>query len=190
MSKAKIKKYLELLSREELVEVITDLYEARKEARDYLEFFMDPDVKGVVEKARKNVSKLYFKNNDRPHKKFNFSEGNKEVRNFLSLGIRGEEASDVMQYNLEEAISWLVVKGSMSQTSWTAVVNNFRKTVDYAFSCGTEEKMHPRFERFIAYSRSAPSHLRVEERLRQEYDEAKSLNDTNKAKEEWEKKIR
>ena len=36
MSKAKLKKYLQTLSKEQVIEVMLELYDARKEAKDYL----------------------------------------------------------------------------------------------------------------------------------------------------------
>ena len=38
MSKAKLKKYLQTLSKEQVIEVMLELYDARKEAKEYLEF--------------------------------------------------------------------------------------------------------------------------------------------------------
>lgn len=35
MSKAKLKKYLQTLSKEQVIEVMLELYDARKEAKDY-----------------------------------------------------------------------------------------------------------------------------------------------------------
>ena len=43
MSKAKLKKYLQTLSKEQVIEVMLELYDARKEAKDYLEFYLTPD---------------------------------------------------------------------------------------------------------------------------------------------------
>ena len=43
MSKAKLKKYLQTLSKEQVIEVMLELYDARKEAKEYLEFYLTPD---------------------------------------------------------------------------------------------------------------------------------------------------
>ena len=43
MSKAKLKKYLQTLSKEQVIEVMLELYDARKDAKKYLEFYLAPD---------------------------------------------------------------------------------------------------------------------------------------------------
>ena len=55
MSKAKLKKYLQTLSKEQVIEVMLELYDARKEAKDYLEFYLTPDSKAELEKCKKAI---------------------------------------------------------------------------------------------------------------------------------------
>ena len=43
MSKVALKKYLNTLQKGEIVEMVLDLYDARKEAKEYLEYFLNPD---------------------------------------------------------------------------------------------------------------------------------------------------
>ncbi|MDE5643478.1 MAG: hypothetical protein K2I56_08295, partial [Muribaculaceae bacterium] len=57
MSKAKLKKELELMSREQLIDIILNVYSARKEAKEYFEFFLNPDSDALLEKYRELVKK-------------------------------------------------------------------------------------------------------------------------------------
>lgn len=59
MSKAQLKKYLQTLPHEQIVQVVLDLYDARKAAKEYLEFYMDPDAAKAVENAKKAVLKVF-----------------------------------------------------------------------------------------------------------------------------------
>ena len=43
MSKAKLKKHLLSLTKEQITDIVLELYDARKEAKDYLEFYLAPD---------------------------------------------------------------------------------------------------------------------------------------------------
>lgn len=40
MSKATIKKLLRSMSKEQIIEMVIEMYDARKEAKDYLEYFL------------------------------------------------------------------------------------------------------------------------------------------------------
>ena len=52
MSKLKLKKELSSLSKDEIIEVVARAYSARKEFRDYFEFFLNPDADKLYEKYR------------------------------------------------------------------------------------------------------------------------------------------
>lgn len=41
MSKIALKKYLGTLEKSEVIDVVLDLYDARKEAKEYLEYFLN-----------------------------------------------------------------------------------------------------------------------------------------------------
>ena len=50
MSKSQVKKLLSGMSKEDVINVVLELYDARKEAREYLDYFVNPDEKGELEK--------------------------------------------------------------------------------------------------------------------------------------------
>ena len=60
MSKAKLKKYLQTLSKEQVIKVMLELYDARKEAKDYLEFYLTPDSNAELEKCKKAIRQEFF----------------------------------------------------------------------------------------------------------------------------------
>ena len=43
MPKVTLKKYLGTLEKSEIIDVVLDLYDARKEAKEYLDYFLNPD---------------------------------------------------------------------------------------------------------------------------------------------------
>lgn len=57
MSKKDLRRELLLLSREQLIDIIVDAYSARKEIKDYFDFFVDPDVNKLTEKYQKGIAK-------------------------------------------------------------------------------------------------------------------------------------
>ena len=61
MSKAKLKKHLLSLTKEQITNIVLELYDARKEAKDYLEFYLAPDCNAELEKSRHlpNVEKSF-----------------------------------------------------------------------------------------------------------------------------------
>ena len=59
MSKNTLKKELDLMDRGQLVDIILDLYSNRPEAKEYFEFFLNPDIEKlrekVITKAQKEI---------------------------------------------------------------------------------------------------------------------------------------
>ena len=52
MSKVALKKYLGTLEKSEVIDVVLDLYDARKEAKEYLEYFLNPDEKAKLKEYK------------------------------------------------------------------------------------------------------------------------------------------
>ena len=60
MSEAKLKKYLQTLSKEQVIEVMLKLYDALKEAKEYQEFYLAPDSNTELEKCKKAIRQEFF----------------------------------------------------------------------------------------------------------------------------------
>ena len=65
MSKSQVKKLLSGMSKEDVINVVLELYDARKEAREYLDYFVNPDETGELEKFKKIVLKEFDDNGTR-----------------------------------------------------------------------------------------------------------------------------
>lgn len=57
MSKTQLKKELASLSAPQLRELILDLYTARRDSREYLDFFTNPDIEALTERYIRNISR-------------------------------------------------------------------------------------------------------------------------------------
>ena len=57
MSKTALRKQLREMPREELEQVVMELYESRKEVKDYFDFYLDPDVDRLMDRYRKLLLK-------------------------------------------------------------------------------------------------------------------------------------
>lgn len=57
MSKTALKKELQTMTQEQLVQTIIDAYSARPEIKEYFEFFLNPDAEALFEKSRLTVAR-------------------------------------------------------------------------------------------------------------------------------------
>lgn len=99
MSKIQLKKELTNLTRDQLIQLILDLYSARKEAKEYFDFFVDPDVAKLYEKFRAEIEKEMTRG------KYNNSTARisrirKSIKNFASFDVGAESVTELMLYTL------------------------------------------------------------------------------------------
>lgn len=52
MLKATVKKLLRSMSKEDIIEMVIEMYDARKEAKEYLEYYANPDENGKLEEYK------------------------------------------------------------------------------------------------------------------------------------------
>ena len=60
MSKAKLKKHLSALSKEQVVDIMLQLYDASKEANSWLEFYLEPNSDAELEKYKKAIRSQFY----------------------------------------------------------------------------------------------------------------------------------
>lgn len=107
MSKTTVKKALAQLDAEALREMIMEMYAARREARDYLEFWVNPDTDRELDTAKTKIQKLFFMSADKPRRKPDFAEIKTIINNFETLCPEPELICDLLLYIPETMIAWL-----------------------------------------------------------------------------------
>ncbi|MDE6648885.1 MAG: hypothetical protein K2K45_03040 [Muribaculaceae bacterium] len=100
MSKAQLKKYIEGLDREHLEEFVLDIYSDVKPAKEYLDFFLNPDVNKVTDKTRRALYARIFRANGAPLPRLRFSRINGIVKDFSAKVRDPYIVADLMEYLL------------------------------------------------------------------------------------------
>jgi hypothetical protein len=126
MSKAKLKKELQLLSKEQLIEQILDLYDKNKAVKEFYNFYLDPQSENVLAEKyitiiRKEFSKDYPK----------FSVAKKAISDFKSLSPSPESLANVMMVLPETVCEFTYVYGDMDEPFYNAAYNNFSAALKY-----------------------------------------------------------
>lgn len=107
MSKARLKKTLKSMSQEELVEVICEIYDARKEAKEYFEYWLDPQPEKLVETVKKKLLKLFFISEKTPRKSPAMADVKRVIADFRTLCFEADKTADVLLYAFETYVQWL-----------------------------------------------------------------------------------
>ena len=125
MSRAKFEKLANEMSKEDLVEMLMALYDSRKEAKDYFEYYLNPDEEKAEKKCKTVFLKEYTKTGVRPPKG-RISKCKKALQDFEALRPSLEHRIDVRLYMAELASKY-------GARNWRIWEKNY-KTIEKIFA--------------------------------------------------------
>lgn len=149
MSKARLKKYLLTLTQEQVVDVVMELYDARKEAKEYLEFYLAPDSKAELERYKKTIRREFFPaRGDAMHP--SLAKCKKLVSDFQKMKAESTHVADLMLHFIEQASEYSAAYGGdMGERYYITLENNFSRYMEYIFMNGLLINFYERIERLI-----------------------------------------
>lgn len=136
------------LSKEQIVDIMLQLYDASKEANAWLEFHMEPNCDAELKKYKKSIRNQFFGRNDWP-KDPSFRECNKLITAFKKLIPDPHATADLMLYYVEQGCCLTAQFGDYDDPFYTALENNFNKGVKFISSYGLMSGYSPRMKNMI-----------------------------------------
>lgn len=147
MSKAALKKAMASMSRDQLVEMVCELYDARKEAKEYFEYWLNPDPKKALEEAKEAVDKMFFFTSGKNRKEPSATSVKKLVKDFSLMVFEPESIADLLVHIALNHYKWLTRKTSAFASSETAVRRDFDNARTYVEGAGLEDIYGLKLER-------------------------------------------
>ncbi len=130
MTKTSVKKVLQTLTKERLVNLVLKLYDGSKEAKDWLEFRIERSSAAPLEKYRKEISAQFFKRNGGfiyP----SFRTCNSLISAFKKFVPDPMAVADLMLYYVEQGCLHTNYFGDAGFPFYNSVSNNFSKAAKY-----------------------------------------------------------
>lgn len=150
MSKSRLKKHLSSLTVDQIVEVVMGLYDARKEAKEYLEFYLNPDSEGMMEKARVKIRGYFMSRAGRPLRRPKFAKSAKVIADYLSLSPDPYCGAELMFYYLEQCVAFLRQQRRGREQFYSAVKTAYSRLVKYLADQGILSECSSRLSSLIA----------------------------------------
>lgn len=148
MSKAKLKKELLSQSKGQIVDIMLQLYDASKEAKTWLEFYLEPNCDAELKKYKKAIRSQFFGRNDWP-KDPSFRECNKLLTTFKKLMPDSYAVADLMLFYVEQGCKLTAEYGDYDAPFYTALENNFSKALQFISSNGLMPEYSARMKKMI-----------------------------------------
>lgn len=130
MSKTTLKKFLSELNREQLAEVIIQVYESRKEAREFLDYFANPDEKAALDKYRAVIMKEFQPLKGRAKRRVSVCR--KAIKDFSTLQPSVSATTDLALTYVEQLIIHLVRNpAQVTESHKREMVAKLQQTIEF-----------------------------------------------------------
>ncbi len=151
MSKAQLKKFIKELDRAQLEEFVLDIYSDIKPAKDYLDFFLNPDVDKLVDKTQLSLYSRIFRPNGDPVGNLKFTKINDIMKNFTMKVRDAHVVADMMVYLL----TLLCEYGSKyyhDESFVRSLVANFGRLSKWLIKNGLEKEYYDKMNSLIRHT--------------------------------------
>ena len=143
---------LKAMPKEEIISMVLEMYDARKEAKEYLEFFANPDEDGKLEEYKKIIIEEFYPEKITKEPKTRFSVCRKAVTDYKKLKPSADKLADLMLCYVENACQFTYDYGDMWEQYYTSVENNFDKTIDFIAKNDLLERFEPRLKQCVKWA--------------------------------------
>ncbi len=152
MSKSQVKAVLKSMDKDEIISMVMDMYSARKEAREYLDFYAEPDEKAKLEEYKKIIRNQFYPSRGFLSKTPSFSVCRKAVSDFKKLKPSEDSLADLMLYYAELACEYAYDWGNMGEQYYESVEKNFGRTLVFIVNNDLWDKYHDRIKNCIHWA--------------------------------------
>jgi len=146
MSKRELRKYLKLLSKDQLEDQLVDLYDRFKNVKEFYDFAFNPNENALIELCRFQISKEYYPTSGRKAK-LRRSVAQKWIKKLLSLDADPSMLADVMFFNIEIAQTFSGEHFVRQESFFTSLYKSFDEALRFVSEKGILAEFKGRIEK-------------------------------------------
>ena len=123
MGLSELKIELKKMNKEELLEMVYDLYKHNKGVKDFLDYHLNSDSGTLFNKYKERINEAFF---PKRGYKVKLAQAKKAISEFKKIGTKAEYLADLMFYYVETGIKYGISKGSVKDALHNSLVSNFK----------------------------------------------------------------
>lgn len=136
------------MSQKQVADLVLQIYEASKEAKGWLDFYLNPDIEALSEKYRKQIHlKCYGRSGKARRPKMR--DCNQLIKTFSQIVQDPTPIGDLMLYFMEEITRVASLRGRNSESYFRTLTGQFQKTLEYLEATSLLEYNMPRIRKII-----------------------------------------
>jgi hypothetical protein len=117
-----IKKELKKLDKDKLVDLVADLYKKNKSVKEFFDFYVNPNEKGLFDKYRDKVFEAFY-----PKRGFGIKlkDGKQAISDFKKLGPSLDLLADLMLFYVEKGVDLTNDFGDIDENFYSSLENMY-----------------------------------------------------------------
>ncbi len=153
MSKLTLKKHLQMMSKEEVVDFMLEVYQNSKQAKEFIEYKLNPNEKEQLEKYRKVIIEEFYPAKSTREPKTRFSICKKAIAEFKALKPDPKLIADLMMTLSETACKFTYDYGEVWEQFYDSTSNNYISALKYIQKNGLLATFKQRSKNCVKYSK-------------------------------------
>jgi|SRR6218665_675264 len=133
MSKRDLKKYLASMTKEQLEEQFTELYDKFSDVKTYYDFVFNPKEDKLVNEAKVKIANEYFPIKSK-RAKLRRSVAQKYIKHFIVLGVDPFAVADVMLFTIETAQRFSARREMKYASFYKSIQTAFEQAVKFCIA--------------------------------------------------------
>lgn len=121
-----LKKELVKLDKDKLIVLISDLYKSNKAAKEYLDFYANPNEADLFDKYRDKVYEAFY-----PKRGYNLklSDGKKAISDFKKMSTSGVLIADLMLFYVETGVQFTNEYGDIGEGFYNSLESVYSQSL-------------------------------------------------------------
>ena len=153
MSKSQLKKELQTLTKEQLIEQILVLYDAYKPVKEYYQTYLNPNnMDDLFDKYKAVIVQEFYPKTKSRNPKLRFSVAKKAITDFAALKPHPLLLANLMIILVETACEFSFESGDLYEQFYNSTVSNFERALKYRKKEGVLEDFKWNCEECLRYA--------------------------------------
>jgi hypothetical protein len=150
MSKSQLKKLLQAMDKSEVISLVMEMYATKKEIRDYLDYYVNPNEQKQFLKAKQIIEAEYFP--DKGFPKERLSVVKKAISDFSELKPSPELEAELLIFLVECGCRFIHEYDGVTEAFYIRTEKNFDRALKFMATHDLLEKFRPNAERCVEWA--------------------------------------
>ena len=152
MSKLQLKHHLQSLTQKQVIDLVMQFYDAKKEAQEWLDYYLQPDELAKLEHYKKIIYEEFYPSG-RKMPQTRFSVCRKAISDYKKLYPRDEYLAELMVFYVETGCRLTYDYGDMWEQYYDCMTRNFTATMKFLQQHNLIERFQPNLNNILKYTK-------------------------------------